>query len=121
MSHLVSLARKARALLPYIGIVLATQTLCGAVWIPSGSMEPTMHAGDLLTVNRLAYGFHLPFVSTAEVVRWSTPARGEIIVFNAPPAASPSEALYIKRVVGVAGDVVAVKDYRLTLNGKEVP
>jgi len=118
MSRLSNLARKARALLPYVGILFATQTLGGTVWIPSASMEPTMHAGDMLTVNRLAYSFHLPFVSTAEVVRWATPDRGEIIVFNAPPAGSPSEALYIKRVVAVAGDVIEVKDHRLTLNGK---
>lgn len=104
--------------LPILALVAATQCLAGPIWIPSESMVPTMHVGDVLWVNRLAYNFHLPLVSTAEVVRWSTPVRGDIIVFNAPPEASSWETLYIKRVAAIAGDTIEVRDQRIILNGQ---
>jgi signal peptidase I len=104
-----------------VGIFVVTQVMVGPAPIPSGSMEPTMQAGDVLLANRLAYGIHLPWFSTAEVVRWSNPERGDIVVFNAPPHVSRMETLFIKRVVAVAGDVVEVKDHRLVLNGQALP
>lgn len=110
-----------RAWWPLAGLVLATQCVAGAIWIPSGSMEPTMHAGDVLFVNRLAYNFHLPLISTAEVVRWAIPNRGDIIVFNVPAAESALEPLYIKRVTAVAGDTVEVHEHLIVLNGQPLP
>jgi signal peptidase I len=114
----IRLPKVIRDHLPLLAILGAAQCLAGPVWIPSESMVPTMSVGDVLFVNRLAYNFHLPFVSTAEVVRWSTPARGDIIVFNAPPQISSWETLYIKRVAAVAGDTIQVRDQRIILNGK---
>jgi signal peptidase I len=97
--------------------LLFTHTVAGPVFIPSGSMEPTMRQGDQLLVNRLAYALHVPFTASHELVRWATPARGDIVIFNAPAAASESEALFIKRVVGVAGDTVEVREHRIIVNG----
>lgn len=115
VSRITTVIRNHRYLIAFLGV---TQCLAGPIWIPSESMLPTMKVGDVLMVNRLAYNFHLPLWSTAEVVRWSTPERGDIIVFNAPATISPLESLYIKRVVAVAGDTIQVRDQRIILNGK---
>lgn len=120
MSKLRKSLKSSVAYLPALAIVLGNQCLAGPVWIPSESMEPTMQAGDVLLVNRLAYGMHLPLFSTAEIARWSTPLRGDVIVFNAPHEASSLESLFIKRVVAVAGDTVQVKNQQITLNGQPV-
>ncbi len=80
-----------------------------AFFIPSGSMEPTLQEGDRILVNKFIYYFKEPKV-------------GDIIVFDAPPAAlqgSPRKD-FIKRVVGVPGDRIAVKDQKLYRNGKPV-
>lgn len=120
MSTLRQFFKSSVAYLPALAIVLANQCLAGPVWIPSESMEPTMQAGDVLLVNRLAYGIHLPLLSTAEIARWSQPVRGDVIVFNAPSEASSLESLFIKRVVAVAGDTVQIKNQKITLNGQPV-
>lgn len=118
MRFTLRLPKVIRDHVPLLALLGAAQCLAGPVWIPSESMVPTMRVGDVLFVNRLAYSFHLPLVSTAEVIRWSAPARGDIIVFNAPPQASSWETLYIKRVAAVAGDTIEVRDQRIVLNGK---
>jgi signal peptidase I len=115
LSCISNAIRSHRYLVALLGI---TQCLAGPVWIPTESMVPTLLVGDVLFANRLAYGFHLPLLSTAEVVRWSTPERGDVIVFNAPPTISNFETLFIKRVAAVAGDTIEVRDQRIILNGK---
>lgn len=100
--------------------VLAFRTfLYEAVYIPSGSMIPTLQIGDYVVVEKWAYGARLPFTSAAQVM-WSAPRRGDIVVLLAPPGNPRSDDL-IKRVVGVAGDAVEVRDGALYLNGKPVP
>jgi len=99
--------------------VLAFRTLLyEAVYIPSGSMIPTLQIGDYVVVEKWAYGARLPFTASAQVT-WSTPRRGEIVVFLAPPNNSRDDDL-IKRVVAVAGDTVEIRDGALVLNGKPV-
>ena len=85
--------------------------------IPSGSMLPTLQAGDLILVNKFTYGIRLPVVDS-KVVGVNDPDRGDIIVFRYPPDPSVD---YIKRVVGVPGDEITYVDKRLYVNGKEVP
>jgi len=100
--------------------VLAFRTLLyEAVYIPSGSMIPTLQIGDYVVVEKFAYGARLPFTERAQVM-WSSPERGDIVVLLAPPG-NPRNDDLIKRVVGVAGDEVEVKDGALWLNGKPVP
>jgi len=70
--------------------------------IPSTSMEPTLMVGDRVLVNRLVYHFHPPH-------------RGDVIVFHPPGEVSKDP--FIKRVVAVAGDTIAVHDGQLYLNG----
>ena len=85
--------------------------------IPSGSMLPTLHIGDFILVNKFDYGIRLP-VANKKIVSLGTPKRGDVIVFRYP--VDPSYD-YIKRVVGLPGDVVEYTDKVLYVNGKEMP
>ena len=100
--------------------VLAFRTfLYEAVYIPSGSMIPSLQIGDYVVVEKWAYGARLPFTPAAQFT-WSSPRRGDIVVLLAPPGNPRSDDL-IKRVVAVAGDTVEIRDGHLVLNGKPVP
>ena len=100
--------------------VLAFRTfLYEAVYIPSGSMIPTLQIGDYVIVEKWAYGARLPFTETAQVT-WASPRRGDIVVLLAPPGNARSDDL-IKRVVAVGGDTVELRDGALVLNGTPVP
>jgi signal peptidase I len=100
--------------------VLAFRTfLYEAVYIPSGSMIPTLEIGDYVVVEKWAYGARLPFTETAQAT-WASPRRGDIVVLLAPPG-NPRNDDLIKRVVAVAGDTVEIKEGALVLNGKPVP
>jgi signal peptidase I len=103
-----------------IAAVLAFRTLLyEAVYIPSGSMIPTLQIGDYVVVEKWAYGARLPFTATAQAT-WSSPKRGDIVVLLAPPG-NPRDDDLIKRVVGVEGDTVEIRDGALVLNGAAVP
>ncbi len=75
-------------------------------YIPSGSMEHTLEVKDLILVDKLIY-------------RLSAPNRGDIIVFR-KPGDQPNDPALIKRVVGVAGDTIDVKDGKLWRNGQQI-
>jgi signal peptidase I len=85
--------------------------------IPSSSMRPTLVVGDYILVNKFAYGLRLPIVER-KIVPLDDPKRGDVVVFRYP--VNPSQD-FIKRVVGVGGDVVEYRDKRLTINGKPLP
>src|SRR5437764_4387154 len=82
--------------------------------IPSSSMRPTLEVGDFILVNKFTYGLRLPVIEQ-KIVAVSDPKRGDVVVFRYP--VNPSQD-FIKRVVGVGGDVVAYRDKQLTVNGK---
>ncbi len=84
--------------------------------IPSGSMIPTLHVGDLILVNKFHYGLRLP-VFNHKLIANKEPKKGDVMVFRYPPQPSLD---YIKRVVGVPGDEVAYLNKRLTINGQAV-
>src|SRR5512134_471994 len=87
--------------------------LLEAFQIPSGSMERTLLAGDFLFVNKAVYGAQIPGTS-ARLPGFGTPRRGDVIVFAYPrdPALN-----YVKRVVGVGGDTLAMHAGALYVNG----
>lgn len=88
-----------------------------AFTIPSGSMIPTLAVGDFLFVNKLSYGVRLPFADTM-LTQWSTPERGDVVVFVYPCNKSLD---YIKRVVGLPGDVITTDDSGFVLvNGERI-
>lgn len=84
--------------------------------IPSGSMMPTLLKGDFIAVNKFTYGIRLPVINT-KIISVDTPKRGEVMVFRYPP--SPSQN-YIKRVVGLPGDMVEYFEKSLTINGEKL-
>ena len=101
-----------------LGIIVITLILIrGAVadWytVPTGSMKPTIIEGDRVFVNKMAYGLRIPFTETA-IRQWGTPARGEIVVFTSPE----DNTLLIKKVIGLPGDTVMLRENRLWINGK---
>ena len=85
--------------------------------IPSGSMIPTLHIGDLILVNKFHYGVRLPVANT-KLTEGTAVQRGDVMVFRYPPKPSVD---YIKRVVGLPGDEVAYLNKSLTIYGKPVP
>jgi len=84
--------------------------------IPSGSMIPTLHIGDLILVNKFHYGIRLPVINT-KITQGTPVQRGDVMVFRYPPKPSVD---YIKRVIGVPGDEVAYLNKRLSINGQPV-
>jgi len=95
--------------------------------IPSGSMEKTFLIGDHLFVNKFIYGFRIPYTKT-KLLKFSKVKRGDIVVFQFP-SADPAEFQcggsqygkdFIKRVVGMPGDVVQLMEGRLFVNGTQV-
>ncbi len=82
--------------------------------IPSGSMKPTLQVGDHILVNKFIYGVKVPFIRNT-LIPVSEPKREDIAVFIYPQDRSKD---FIKRVVGVAGDTIEMKDKKLLINGK---
>lgn len=110
----------AKSFFPVLLLVLVLRSfLFEPFRIPSESMLPTLHEGDFIFVNKFVYGLRLP-VLNSKVVELGEPERGDVVVFRLP---SDPSVNYIKRVVGLPGDVVRYDSAakRLTINGKVVP
>ncbi len=104
----------AKSFFPVILIVFCIRSfLVEPFKIPSGSMIPTLQVGDFILVNKFTYGIRLPIVNH-KVVQLNDPQRGDVMVFHYPENPSVD---YIKRVVGVPGDVVEYTHKHLTING----
>ncbi|MFT5211385.1 MAG: signal peptidase I [Flavobacterium sp.] len=84
--------------------------------VPTGSMKPTILIGDRILVNKMAYDIRFPF-SHFSLIHIGDPERGDIIVFDS----EVSDKRLVKRVIGMPGDVVALENNVLTINGKDVP
>ncbi|NOY69761.1 MAG: signal peptidase I [Deltaproteobacteria bacterium] len=82
--------------------------------IPSGSMKPTLQIGDHLLVNKFIYGIKLPFIHKT-IIPISEPKRKDIIVFPYP--VNP-DMDFIKRVIGLPGDTIRVKNKKIYINNK---
>jgi len=83
--------------------------------VPTGSMKPTILEGDRVFVNKLAYDLKVPF-TTRHLAQWSNPHRGQIVVFYSP---YDGQRL-VKRVVGLPGDTLELRQNTLILNGQLV-
>jgi signal peptidase I len=82
-------------------LFLSINTLSARIQIESVSMEPTLYAGNFVVVSKLTYQF-------------AEPDRGDIIVFHYPP--NPEKDPYIKRVIGLPGDIVNVREKEVLIN-----
>lgn len=83
--------------------------------VPSGSMRPTIIEGDRIWVNKLAYDFKVPF-TTWHIAEWSNPQRGDIAVFFSPHDGKR----LVKRVIGLPGDTIELRNNQLVVNGTPV-
>ena len=83
--------------------------------VPSGSMRPTILEGDRIFVNKLAYDFKVPF-TTWHIAEWGNPERGDIVVFFSPHDGTR----LVKRVIGLPGDTIELRNNQLVLNGTPV-
>lgn len=86
--------------------------------IPSGSMIPTLIIGDQVFVNKFIYGVRIPFTNYVPFQIVRAPERGDVIVFENP--LDPSKD-FIKRVIGVPGDIVEIINQAIFINGHPVP
>lgn len=84
--------------------------------IPSGSMISTLLIGDHILVNKFIYGTKIPF-SDKSILNFSKPARGDIVVFKYPEDRNKD---FIKRVVGIEGDVIEGRNKIIFVNGKRL-
>ncbi|MES1165660.1 MAG: signal peptidase I [Verrucomicrobiota bacterium] len=105
-----------------IGIAVAIALLLRAFvveafQIPSGSMIPTLEVGDHIFVAKFSYGLGIPFTDK-KIFEYAAPERGDVIVFKFPQDHSTD---YIKRVVGLPGDKVEVRQNEVFINGVPVP
>jgi signal peptidase I len=104
-----------RSLFPVILAVLVLRSFVVEPFrIPSGSMMPTLLAGDFILVNKFAYGVRLPVIDT-KIIPVGKPERGDVLVFRYPKNPSID---YIKRVVGLPGDKVSYYNKQLFINGE---
>ena len=98
----------------FLAVFAIRWSIASPYHVPTASMEPTIKVGDRLLAWKLAYNFKFPFTDWV-VASWGTPRRGDIIVFKFP---NDPDIDYVKRVVAVGGDEVAVVDNVLYVNGK---
>jgi signal peptidase I len=104
-------------------IVAAKTAIAEPYYVPSGSMEPTLQIGDELLATKYPYGYSAaslpPFITLPDTARilGALPQRGDIVVFRWPGDRSQ---IWVKRVIGLPGDRVAMRNGRLWINGAAV-
>ncbi|MGR3984048.1 MAG: signal peptidase I [Gammaproteobacteria bacterium] len=111
------LVEYARAFFPVLLLVFALRSFVVEPFrIPSGSMLPSLHIGDFILVNKFSYGLRIP-VWNRKIIPLGAPERGDVMVFRYPRDPSLN---FIKRVVGLPGDVIAYRGKKLFINDREV-
>ncbi|HSV92505.1 MAG TPA: signal peptidase I [Desulfobacterales bacterium] len=111
------LRENVEAILVAVVIALFIRTfVVQAFKIPSGSMKQTLQVGDHILVNKFVYGVKIPYLNTV-LVPVRNPERDDIVVFKFPM--DPKKD-FIKRVVGIPGDTIEIRDKALMVNGKRI-
>lgn len=116
MSKLKTFWKNNRQLVVFI-VLMSVFRSAVADWytVPTGSMQPTIKEGDRIVVNKMAYDLRVPF-SQISLINMGEPERGEIVVFESDAA----QNRLIKRVIGLPGDKVNLKNEVLFINGEQL-
>ena len=99
-------------LLIIVGVLAVRSSFADHYYVPSGSMEHTLVAGDRVFVNKAAYGVRLPFTAV-EVLAGDRVARGDVVIFDSPRDGTR----LIKRIVAIGGDTVNMVGGQLEIDG----
>ena len=111
----MNIAEYCRSFFPVLLVVFVLRSfIVEPFQIPSESMVPTLEVGDYILVNKYAYGVRLPVIGT-KLVEVGDPKRGDVMVFYPPN----DNRYFIKRVIGLPGDVIRYKNKVLTINGEQ--
>jgi len=112
-SGLIKVWREYRGFALFIFLMIIFRSAL-ADWnvVPTGSMKPTILEGDRILVNKLAYDFKIPLTHIS-IYKIADPQRGDIVIFDSNLA----DNRLVKRVIGLPGDTVEMRDNRLTING----
>jgi signal peptidase I len=123
-SHMAGWTKSVADVITIVLVVIAAKTaIAEPYYVPSGSMEPTLQIGDELLATKYPYGYSsssLPtFVTLPDSPRifGALPRRGDVVVFRWPGDRSQ---IWVKRVVGLPGDRIAMRDGRLWIDGAPV-
>ncbi|MEC5216521.1 signal peptidase I [Actimicrobium sp. GrIS 1.19] len=96
-----------------VGMILVRSAIADWYTVPSGSMYPNLMIGDRIVADRIAYDLKVPFTDII-VTRIADPKRGDIVTFS-----SPEDGLrLVKRLIGLPGDTVEMRDEVLYINGQ---
>ena len=111
-----ALVEYAGSFFPVLLLVLLLRSFLAEPYqIPSESMVPTLEVGDFILVNKYAYGLRLPVFGT-KVLDVGDPEKGDVMVFIPPD----DTRYFIKRVIGVPGDVIRYENKALYVNGQRL-
>jgi signal peptidase I len=95
----------------FLALIVRSFVLTGYK-VPTGSMAPTLKSGDYIFTYKIPYGIKIPLTRSKIAVR--SPQRGDVVVFTYPEQPRTN---YVKRVVGVAGDLIKIENNILHVNG----
>ncbi len=110
------LVEQSRSFFPILLVIFALRSFVFEPYqIPSASMQPGLIANDFILVNKFNYGLRLP-VFNIELIPVGKPERGDIMVFFPPN----DNRNFIKRVIGLPGDIIEYKEQNLWINGKKI-
>jgi signal peptidase I len=105
-----------RSLLVFFGLMMVFRSaLADWMLVPTGSMNPTIVEGDRILVNKAAYGLRIPF-TTVRLTQGEDPQRGDIVIFPSPKDGTT----LVKRVIGLPGEMVEMRDEHLFIDGTAV-
>ena len=83
--------------------------------VPTGSMQPTIQIGDRILIDKTAYDIRIPLTHIS-LYQLGNPQRGDVIIFDS----AVSEKRLVKRVIGVPGDTIDMRNNELTVNGAKL-
>ncbi len=117
----IEFKKNIKTLLSYSFLILSVlavkSSLAANYYVPTGSMQPTIEPGDRLFVNKMAYDLKVPFTHTT-LVTLDHPKRGDVVVFDHP---KNSSMVLVKRLIGIPGDVLSIKNGYIAINGTVLP